>query len=138
MKPSVAYGKFRVAKMSQCYRKGIFGFLEFLGCDDSPHGNDFRILVRHFNTDGSGSADRSVFKFDLFVFAVVEFVPLLGVIDRAESPDVRDFRFFHIDFCDSIVFLERCKGELTVGRIRNVFRFYVLQISPGCQGKMCE
>ncbi len=39
---------------SQCYRKGIFGFLEFLDAMIPPHGNDFRILVRHFNTDGSG------------------------------------------------------------------------------------
>ena len=32
-------------RQSQCYRKGIFGFLEFFGRDDAPHGNDFRILV---------------------------------------------------------------------------------------------
>ena len=43
---------------SQCYRKGIFGFLEFLGCDDSPHGNDFGTSIPMVPAPGIGAMIR--------------------------------------------------------------------------------
>ena len=43
---------------AQSYRQSVFGFLEFLGSDDTAHGDYLRILVRHFDTDRSCSGNR--------------------------------------------------------------------------------